>query len=57
MRNKPRQRSLVLSGFRDVPNGFIIDRYTIGQDHWIEGYVTVTHADLLREYKEKAKEA
>jgi hypothetical protein len=28
-------------GFRDTPNDFTIDEYTIDKDHWLEGYVTV----------------
>lgn len=28
-------------GFRDRPEGFQVDRYAVGQDHWTEGYVTV----------------
>lgn len=29
-------------GFRVHPEGFHIDRYRVGEDHWTEGYVTVT---------------
>lgn len=28
-------------GFRDWPDGFTIDPYELGVDHWIEGFVTV----------------
>ncbi|CAN7142652.1 hypothetical protein LJR090_000074 [Bosea sp. LjRoot90] len=38
-----RQRAIVLPGFRDAPEGFIIDRYTVGRDHWEEGYFTCTY--------------
>jgi hypothetical protein len=27
-------------GFRDYPDGFEIDEYEIGKDHWTEGFVT-----------------
>lgn len=27
-------------GFRDATDGFCIDRYSLDQDHWAEGYVT-----------------
>lgn len=37
-------------GFRDSPEGFLVDRYTVGQDHWTEGFVTETHEDILRQY-------
>jgi hypothetical protein len=26
-------------GFIDYPDGFIIDRYELGKDHWTEGFV------------------
>ena len=29
------------SGFVDCPDGFEIDKYAVGEDHWTEGYVTV----------------
>ena len=29
-------------GFRDWPEGFSIGRYRLGEDHWTEGFVTVT---------------
>ena len=28
-------------GFRDCPEGFLVEAYEFGQDHWTEGYVTV----------------
>jgi hypothetical protein len=31
-------RTKLLSGFRDFPEGFIIDEYTIGEDHWTSGF-------------------
>jgi hypothetical protein len=27
-------------GFRDSPQGFSVDRYEVGKDHWTEGFVT-----------------
>ncbi len=27
-------------GFRDFPDGFFIDEYEIGEDHWIDGFVS-----------------
>jgi len=27
-------------GFIDCPEGFLIDEYTIGKDHWEEGFIT-----------------
>jgi hypothetical protein len=31
-------------GFSDTPEGFSIDEYSIDQDHWTEGYLTL-HTD------------
>lgn len=28
-------------GFRDAPEGFQIDRYSLDADHWVEGYKTL----------------
>ena len=44
-----KHRALSQPGFRDVPEGFMIDRYRVDQDHWTEGYITVTHEDILRQ--------
>jgi hypothetical protein len=30
-------------GFCDTPDRFSIDPYTLDQDHWTEGYVTIVH--------------
>ena len=35
-----RKRLLEAPGFRDRPEGFSIDAYELGQDHWTEGYVS-----------------
>lgn len=34
------RRALALEGFRDIPDGFSIDCYTVDKDHWAEGFVT-----------------
>jgi homoserine kinase type II len=43
------QRALKQPGFRDTPTGFCIDCYSVDEDHWLEGYVTQTHKDLVRQ--------
>lgn len=35
------ERLRVQPGFCDTPEGFSIDRYTLNQDHWTAGYITV----------------
>lgn len=45
-----RQRVADQPGFSDLPDGFLVSRFEVGQDHWTEGYVTVTHESLLREF-------
>ncbi|WP_405177647.1 hypothetical protein OG225_25665 [Nocardia sp. NBC_01377] len=32
-----------LPGFRDRPDSFNIDRYTVGKDHWAEGFFIPEH--------------
>jgi hypothetical protein len=32
--------------------GNIIERYAVDEDHWTEGYVTITHEELLREWEQ-----
>ncbi len=34
------KRLSVAPGFRDHPDGFSIDAYELGEDHWSEGYVS-----------------
>ncbi|WP_063044259.1 DUF7336 domain-containing protein [Nocardia pseudovaccinii] len=34
------ERMKDLPGFRDRPDDFHIDRYTVGKDHWSEGFFT-----------------
>ena len=46
---RAKQRVLSQPGFRNVPEGFLINRYQVDQDHWTEGYITVTHEDQRRE--------
>jgi len=33
------------SGFRETTNGFHVSRYTVDEDHWTEGFVTVRPGD------------
>jgi hypothetical protein len=33
-----KRRSALLPGFRDHPDGFIIDRYQVDNDNWTEGF-------------------
>ena len=35
------QRAAKLPGFRDAPEGFLIDRCLLDKDNWTTGYVTV----------------
>jgi hypothetical protein len=34
-------RKLKFEGFRDSPEGFLIDCYELDRDAWSEGYITV----------------
>jgi hypothetical protein len=34
-------RARALSGFRDEPDCFLVDPYTLDEDRWMEGFVTV----------------
>jgi hypothetical protein len=36
------ERMVGMPGFREAPDGFHIDTYELDEDHWTEGYVTVT---------------
>jgi hypothetical protein len=47
---RAKQRVSPQPGFRDLPDGFQVSRYTVGQDHWTEGFVTVTHEQLRRQF-------
>jgi hypothetical protein len=35
-----KRRKMQYAGFRDVPEGFLIDQYTVDRDQWSEGYIT-----------------
>lgn len=35
------ERMKVLPGFCDAQDGFCIDAYTVDEDNWIEGYITL----------------
>jgi hypothetical protein len=35
-----------LPGFQFYPEGFVIDQYPINQDHWTEGFDTLSHIYL-----------
>jgi hypothetical protein len=37
-----RKRLSAAPGFREHIDGFSIDAYELGQDHWAEGYVSVS---------------
>jgi hypothetical protein len=39
--NEALERAKHLPGFCDLPEGFLIALYTLDEDHWREGYVTV----------------
>lgn len=41
-----RLRVMPQPGFRDAPEGFLIDRYTVGEDQWTDGYITVTNEEV-----------
>lgn len=45
-----RLRVLPQPGFRDLPEGFQVTQYSVGQDHWTEGYVTMAQEDILGEF-------
>jgi hypothetical protein len=38
---KARERLSRAPGFRDCPDGFSIDPYEVGADHWTDGYTSV----------------
>jgi hypothetical protein len=49
-----KQSLLSQPGFRDSPEGFQIEAETVGETGWTEGFVTMTHEDVIREWQ-KAK--
>jgi hypothetical protein len=38
-------RARQLSGFREEPDCFYVDRYTVDEDHWQDGFVTLGPGD------------
>ncbi|CDO59544.1 hypothetical protein BN1012_Phect1330 [Candidatus Phaeomarinobacter ectocarpi] len=38
-------RLLLQPGFKDHPDGFMIDTPEIDKDQWTEGFITVLHGD------------
>ena len=36
--NEARNRAITWPGFRDTPDGFLIEKYRLDEDHWTEGY-------------------
>jgi hypothetical protein len=36
------ERTKLLPGFKDAPDGFTLDKYTIDEDNWTDGYITAT---------------
>ena len=39
--DQARERLSAAEGFRDHPDGFSIDAYELGRDHWTSGFATV----------------
>ncbi len=37
--DRARQRAAMMPGFASHPDGFEIDEYVIGEDHWTEGFM------------------
>ena len=35
------ERARLRPGFKNFPDGFVIGEYLLGEDHWIEGFVTL----------------
>ncbi len=50
---RAKERALPKPGFRDAPEGFSIDEYTLGEDQWTEGFITITHEQLMREQERR----
>ena len=44
------KRLIEQPGFRDRPGDFFIDKYEFNQDHWTEGYNTVTTIQVKDKY-------
>lgn len=43
------ERAKCRPGFSKSPNGFSIDPYVIGQDYWVEGFVTLSQSDMYEQ--------
>ena len=37
------ERARLLPGFRDTPDGFVVNSYSLDEDHWTSGYRTIHH--------------
>jgi hypothetical protein len=48
MAEQARARAALLPGFRDAPEGFDVSRFTLDEDHWREGFVTVIGARVVK---------
>ena len=44
--NRAADRAKLLPGFRDLPEGLLLEAYTLDEDHWREGYVTIYPEDM-----------
>jgi len=42
---RAKRRASKQPGFAEHLEGFAIDEYQVGKDHWTEGFVTVTHTE------------
>ncbi len=43
------ERTRLKPGFRNWPDGFTVDEYTLGEDHWTEGFAKVVsiHVEII----------
>lgn len=32
---------ICVSGFKDTPDGFVIEEYELDKSHWLDGFITV----------------
>lgn len=39
------ERARLRPGFMDEPDCFLIDVYTLGEDRWMDGFVTISSGD------------
>ncbi len=47
------ERCRRLPGFSLQPDGFSVDEYTLGKDHWTEGFATIVPINFRQEPTEK----